>query len=346
MSGMASEADQTSAGDRLGFLLARHGRIMNLRLRHALGVTGLRPQHGSTLLRLARLGSTSQQQLIEALAIDPSSLVSILNDLERDGLALRSRDPADRRRHNVEITPLGRKAACAVENAIAEVERDTFAPLDRAEVSQLHALLGRLQTQSGDGICASPARVRHPPMPRASSGWARPISMREPFTCWSADAWTICVGCVDRGLSDRGWRARGRARRLDLGHLRPPARPRQRRPDRRRRLRPLPPLPRRRRPDGRTRRRRIPVLNRLAAHPADRAGGRQPGRAGLLRPTGRHAAVQPDRPGGHAVPLGPAAGVAGRWRLVQPGHRGPVRRLRRSRGGRLGRPGQAMDHAE
>jgi DNA-binding MarR family transcriptional regulator len=139
--------------DRLGFLLARHGQIMNLKLRHALGVTGLGPRHAATLLRLVRLGPTSQQYLIEALAVDPSALVAILNDLERDGLAVRSRDPADRRRHIVEITKTGRKAACQVEAAIADVERETLAALDEDEIAQLHALLGRLRSDPDSGMC-------------------------------------------------------------------------------------------------------------------------------------------------------------------------------------------------
>jgi DNA-binding MarR family transcriptional regulator len=139
--------------DRLVFLLARHGQIMNLKLRHALGVTGLGPRHAATLLRLVRLGPTNQQQLMEALAIDPSALVAILNDLEGDGLAVRTRDPADRRRHIVEVTRTGCKAACEVEDAIAEVERDTFAALDEAEIEQLHVLLGRLRGDPDSGAC-------------------------------------------------------------------------------------------------------------------------------------------------------------------------------------------------
>ncbi len=150
---MVPGTEQASAAERLGFLLARHGQIMNLRLRHALGVSGLGPRHGSTLLRLARLGATSQQHLIEALAVDPSAVVAILNDLERDRLVLRTRDPADRRRHIVEITKIGRKAASEVENAIADVERDIFADLDESEVTQLRALLSRLQIQGSDGMC-------------------------------------------------------------------------------------------------------------------------------------------------------------------------------------------------
>jgi DNA-binding MarR family transcriptional regulator len=139
--------------DRLGFLLARHGQIMNRKLRYALGVTGLGPRHAATLLRLVRLGPTSQQHLIDALAIDASALVAILNDLEGDGLVRRIRDPADRRRHIVEITKIGCKAAGEVEAAIGDVERETCAALDQDEIAQLQALLGRLRSDPDSGMC-------------------------------------------------------------------------------------------------------------------------------------------------------------------------------------------------
>jgi DNA-binding MarR family transcriptional regulator len=141
------------AVDRLGFLLARHGRVMNVRLRQALGVSGLNPRHCATLMHLARAGATSQQALIEALAVDASGLVAILNDLERGGLAERRRDPADRRRHIVEITPAGTQAVCAVESAIAEVEREAFADLDDAEIALLRSLLARVRTRHDEGAC-------------------------------------------------------------------------------------------------------------------------------------------------------------------------------------------------
>ncbi|MCW2631886.1 MAG: putative transcriptional regulatory protein for hcr operon [Pseudonocardia sp.] len=146
-------ADQTVAVDRLVFLLARHGRVMNVRLRAALGLTGLSPRHGATLVRLAHVGATSQQALIEALAVDASALVALLNDLERDGLVERRRDPADRRRHIVEITGAGRQAISAVDDAIAEVEREAFADLTDVDVAQLHALLARVRTRASDTSC-------------------------------------------------------------------------------------------------------------------------------------------------------------------------------------------------
>ena len=139
--------------DRLGFLLARHGQVMNLRLRQALSVSGLSPRHASTLIRLARAGATTQQALLDVLAVDPSGLVAILNDLERDGLVERRRDPADRRRHIVEITKAGCATAAEVERAIAEVEQDAFAQLDDSEVDQLRSLLARVHSRTDGDAC-------------------------------------------------------------------------------------------------------------------------------------------------------------------------------------------------
>ena len=81
--------------------------------------------------------------------------MAILNNLEGDGLVERRRDPIDRRRHIVEITPDGVTAVCAVERAVAEVEHDAFAGLTADEIEQLHTLLSRLRTvPAADPDCA------------------------------------------------------------------------------------------------------------------------------------------------------------------------------------------------
>lgn len=147
----ASEAGRAQGEERLGFLLARYGHALNLRMRQALCQTGLGARQASTLLRLAALGPTGQQQLIEALGLDASALVAVLNDLERDGLVVRTRDPMDRRRHIVAITAAGERAAQAIDRAVEEMEQDAFTDLDESEVAQLRALLCRVRVlQTGD----------------------------------------------------------------------------------------------------------------------------------------------------------------------------------------------------
>ncbi|MFF3437358.1 MarR family winged helix-turn-helix transcriptional regulator [Streptosporangium sp. NPDC002721] len=136
------------AVDRLGMLLARHGTVTNIRMRQALGVTGLTPRHAIALMNLDDNGPMGQQALIEALAVDPSVLVAILNDLERDGLAERRRDPADRRRHIVEMTAAGADALTKVQEALTAMERELCSGLDEQEIVQLYGLLSRINTSA------------------------------------------------------------------------------------------------------------------------------------------------------------------------------------------------------
>ncbi|MFC4585219.1 MarR family winged helix-turn-helix transcriptional regulator [Sphaerisporangium corydalis] len=139
--------------DRLGLLLAHHGTVAQVRVRHALGVTGFGARHAVTLMHLAESGPMGQQALIEALGVDPSVLVTVLNDLERDGLAERRRDPADRRRHIVEMTEAGAGALTRVHDALTEVERELFGDLDQDEIEHLHRLLSRVRTTPEEQAC-------------------------------------------------------------------------------------------------------------------------------------------------------------------------------------------------
>ena len=139
--------DPRARADRLGLVLARLGQVINLRLRQALRDSNLSPRQCAALMHLTA-GGTTQQALVEELAIDASALVSILNELEAGNLVRRSRELHDRRRHTVEITAAGRSAIQSVEHAISEVEDEAFADLTDAEILTLHALLVRVRTRN------------------------------------------------------------------------------------------------------------------------------------------------------------------------------------------------------
>ena len=66
-------------------------------------------------------------------------------------MAQRHRNPADRRRHIVEITPAGADMLITVD---AAVERDLFADLADDEMAYLRDLLGRIRTTPDDPACA------------------------------------------------------------------------------------------------------------------------------------------------------------------------------------------------
>jgi DNA-binding MarR family transcriptional regulator len=141
--------------ERLGLLLARHGQYVNTQIRKAMATTGagLTPRHRQVLVDLSERGPTSQQSLLEALAVDPSVLVSILNDLEQQGLAERRRNPADRRRHIVEMSSKGCDVLCRIEQAVSQAEAELFADLDEADRDRLQELLTKVRTIREDPSC-------------------------------------------------------------------------------------------------------------------------------------------------------------------------------------------------
>jgi DNA-binding MarR family transcriptional regulator len=125
-------------------LLAHLGRVAKRRFADALEPTGLTGPQAFALMQLRDRGAISQQELAETMDLDPSKLVTLLNELESDGLAERRRDPCDRRRHIVEISARGRERFADAERAMAAFENQFFSTLAPDERRQLQGLLGRV----------------------------------------------------------------------------------------------------------------------------------------------------------------------------------------------------------
>lgn len=87
--------------------------------------------------------SAPQQELAEALCMDANNVVLLLNELEDLGHVSRRRDPADRRRHIVEITQAGCEALERAEVAQEDIEDDILRGLDAGERTTLWNLLTR-----------------------------------------------------------------------------------------------------------------------------------------------------------------------------------------------------------
>jgi DNA-binding MarR family transcriptional regulator len=138
----------------LGHLAGRLRRAMESELDRF----GLRARHLLALTVLRELGQTSQANLSEALRLDRTNLVGLLNELEDAGLIERRRSPEDRRRHTVALTPIGTTRLAEMEKAVAGVEEKILAPLDFDQRVTLHALLQQA-TENAPGMCSeAPAR--------------------------------------------------------------------------------------------------------------------------------------------------------------------------------------------
>src|SRR5215211_6433656 len=130
---------------RPGLLLALLGQEAMRRLRAAHTAHNLRPRQFQILGLLHDHGALAQRELIQAMDVDPSILVTLLNPLEADGLVTRERDPSDRRRHLVTLTRAGERHLASASRAQKETEDALFASLDHGQREQLRGLLVALR---------------------------------------------------------------------------------------------------------------------------------------------------------------------------------------------------------
>ena len=77
------------------------------------------------------------------MSIDPSTMVSLIDQLEHAGLAKRRPHPTDRRAREVAITPKGRRVLEQARRLATQVEDDVLRGLSGAERRQLLTLLRR-----------------------------------------------------------------------------------------------------------------------------------------------------------------------------------------------------------
>ncbi len=122
-------------------LLTRLAKLVYRRSSEEL--LGIRVRHFVTLSYLRDHPMAAQHDLAEVLCIDANNLVLLLNELESGDLAQRRRDPADRRRHLVQLTTTGEAALRRAEEAQESIEEEVLASLDAQERTTLRRLLAR-----------------------------------------------------------------------------------------------------------------------------------------------------------------------------------------------------------
>jgi DNA-binding MarR family transcriptional regulator len=133
-------------------LLAGLGRDATARVRRAMRPLGLGAQQFLVLKQLQVLGQTSQAELADALAIDPSNLAAIAADLADRDLVERTRHDVDRRRYVLRLSRAGEQLLRRTEGAVVAAEADLLTPLDPEQRDQLYTLLRRL----ADGVSLCP----------------------------------------------------------------------------------------------------------------------------------------------------------------------------------------------
>lgn len=90
------------------FASRKAARLITKLYEDHLAAAGLTSSQFALLAHLDEAGQASIRELVDALAMERTSIVRALQPLERDGLALQAPDPQDARRNAVSLTAAGR----------------------------------------------------------------------------------------------------------------------------------------------------------------------------------------------------------------------------------------------
>jgi DNA-binding MarR family transcriptional regulator len=139
---MASEiSPETALSEFAGQLFFRLWRASHTRIASALEVLDLTPALFGLLNLLGSVEGANQQELGRAMGVDPSTMVSLIDELETRGLAKRQPHPNDRRARAVVLTAQGRRLRERGRRMANQVEDEVLGGLSDADRQELLRLL-------------------------------------------------------------------------------------------------------------------------------------------------------------------------------------------------------------
>lgn len=131
------------------YLLSQVGAHSSRRWQERLAPIGLDPRSVLVLRHVGSQEGRTQASLSASLAVPPSRVVGIVDDLERRGLLERRANPSDRRAHALWLTDRGRTLLDEVVAVSRAHEADICAGLSESDRRQLIELLTVIASEQG-----------------------------------------------------------------------------------------------------------------------------------------------------------------------------------------------------
>lgn len=144
-----------SLADRTGALLTIAARTGQELAGRRLAPMGLSVRLCGVLNLLAK-GPISQQELGEQLGIDRTTIVELIDELERQGVVLRRRNAADRRSYALSLTPKGRTVQRRASQAFDEAADEFFEAVNPRERQLLSDMMRRLIVAADEKLGKAP----------------------------------------------------------------------------------------------------------------------------------------------------------------------------------------------
>lgn len=130
---------------KAGFLLNKAAFRIKETYEEQLRPVGLpTAKHYGVLTVLEEKGSITQQEIGKSVCIDRTTMVNLLDDLEKLGLVERKEHPTDRRSHAVYLTDKGKETLAKAHRLSLTIDRQFLECLSAKEQKELFQLLRKL----------------------------------------------------------------------------------------------------------------------------------------------------------------------------------------------------------
>jgi len=130
--------------DRMGFLLNRSGQKIREAMEAALRPFGLNGKHLGIMLLIKERGSLPQQEIGKCMHVDRTTMVSVIDDLEKLELVERKAHPTDRRAHAIYLTAKGRELLPKALQVGSKAEQKFLSVLPSKDQKELSRILKHL----------------------------------------------------------------------------------------------------------------------------------------------------------------------------------------------------------
>ncbi len=129
---------------RMGFLLNKGGQKIREAYQEALAPLGIDGKEWGVLLVLNEKGSVSQHEIGKCTHIDRTTMVSLVDELEKKGLVERQEHPTDRRSHALVLTPKGKEILPKAHKLSEAADKKFLSSLSTHEQKEIFKLLKKL----------------------------------------------------------------------------------------------------------------------------------------------------------------------------------------------------------
>ena len=128
----------------LGFVLGKASQLVNETVDAHLEQYNIQVRHFGILQLIAGSKPLQQAEIGRLLRIDRTTMVKVIDELQKLNLIERQRDPDDRRAYAIYLTDKGKKLLPEMIERVQQAEQSALSNLTKSEREKLQGLLNKV----------------------------------------------------------------------------------------------------------------------------------------------------------------------------------------------------------